>query len=83
MNSCLLPILLWFEICRAWTRYVTLKGLKKQFTNELIVSVLQVFVFAVLISVVLARPQEEQKEPVAILSSESEGPNLDGSYRFK
>ena len=43
----------------------------------------QVFVLAVLIGVVCARPQDATNPPVAILSSESEGPNLDGSYKFK
>lgn len=43
----------------------------------------QVFVLAVLIGVVAAMPQDAAKPPVEIITSESEGPNLDGSYKFK
>ncbi|KAK4019066.1 cuticle protein CP14.6 [Daphnia magna] len=44
---------------------------------------MKVFVLAVLIGLVAAMPQDAAKPPVEIITSESEGPNLDGSYKFK
>ena len=43
----------------------------------------QIYILAALMSLACAMPQDAAKPPVAIISSESEGPDADGNYNFK
>jgi len=44
---------------------------------------MKIYILAALISLACAMPQDAAKPPVAIISSESSGPDADGTYSFK